>query len=158
MRRLAKKFTKYGEQFKQVCRTDNTAIYLRHINGGQKSYEVIVVRLANRRADKCAGKARFIACEPYECYPASEKWGTSGWTYNTEKDARAKYDLLNGLPTPTVCPTRLRAPDGILQVGFLAAASVKTAGELPGSVLQIPVCIVPENARGADSREKSSSA
>ena len=33
MRRLAKKFTKYGEQFKQVCRTDNTAIYLRHTNG-----------------------------------------------------------------------------------------------------------------------------
>ena len=128
MRRLAKKFTKYGEQFKQVCRTDNTAIYLRHITGGQKSYEVIVVRLANRRADKSTGKLRFIACEPYECYPASEKWGTSGWTCNTEEDARAKYDLLNGLLASTLCPTSRRAPDGNLQVGVLAAASAETLG------------------------------
>ena len=133
MRRLAKKFTKYGEQFKQVCRTDNTAIYLRHINGRQKSYEVIAIRVANKRADKSAGKLRFIACEPYECYPASEKWGTSGWTYNTEKDARAKYDLLNGLLAPTLCPTRLRAPDGNLQVGVLPAASAEDAIPLTSS-------------------------
>jgi hypothetical protein len=132
MKRLPEKFTKYREQFEQICRTANTAIYRRHINGRQKSYEVIVIRVADRKAVKSAGKVQFIGCEKYECYPSSETWGRCGWTYTTEEDARAKYDLLNDpsykLPAPPLYPIRLRARDGILPERVLLGGSIKAAG------------------------------
>jgi hypothetical protein len=132
MKRLPEKFTKYREQFELICRTAKTAIYLRHINGRQKSYEVIVIRVADRKAVKSAGKVQFVECESYECYPSSETWGRCGWTYTTEEDARAKYDLLNDpsykLPAPPLYPIRLRARDGILQERVLPGRSTKTAG------------------------------
>ena len=128
MKRLPRKFSKYGEQFEQLCRTSATAIYRRHLNGRQKSYEVMVIRVADRRPDKSDGKIRFVACEPYECYPSAEQWGACGWTYTTEKDARAKYDLLNDpaykLPAPPLYPIRLRARDGIVQDCVSAAGSM----------------------------------
>lgn len=112
MKKLNTKFTKYGHQFEQLCRTEKTAIYLQHINGRQKSYEVIVIRVADRTVEKINGKIQFVFSEPYECYPSTEKWGSCGWTYPTEEDARAKYDLLNDplfkLPAPPIYP--LKAP------------------------------------------------
>src|SRR5450432_516516 len=131
MKRLTEKFTKYGHQFEQVCRTENTAIYRQHINGRQKAYEVIVVRVANRRAIKTEGRVQWVECEPYECYPSSEKWGTCGWTYSTEEDARAKYDLINDpsykLPAPPLYPIRARAADGIAQECVYSSPSIDTA-------------------------------
>jgi len=118
MKKLPEKFTKYGHQFEQVRRTEHTAIYVMHINGRQKCWEVIVIRIADRRPDKSTGKLTFIPCEAYECYPSSEVWGSCGFTYATEKDAQAKYDLLNDpsfqLPAPPLYPIRLRARDGIV--------------------------------------------
>ena len=131
MRRLPEKFTKYGQQFEQICRTEQTAIYRRHTNGRQKSYEVIIVRVADRSPVKLDEKVRWEKCEPYECYPSSEKWGTCGWTYSTEEDARAKYDLINDprykLPAPPIYPLRARATDGIAQKRVSLARSIKTA-------------------------------
>ncbi len=122
---------KYGEQFEQICRTDKAAIYLRHVNGRQKSYEVIVVRVANRKHDRLTGRPKFAPCEPYECYPSSEKWGTSGWTCTTEERARAKYDLLDDkLSASSVTPRTRRAPDRILQDCVSASPSMQVAREV----------------------------
>lgn len=133
MKRLPEKFTKYGHQFEQLCRTENTAIYRRHINGRQKSYEVIVIRVADRKPTREDGRSRWVECESYECYPASEKWGSCGWTYSTEEDARAKYDLINNpcyeLPAPPIYPIRARAADGIVQERVCLSRSIKTAEE-----------------------------
>lgn len=131
MKRLSEKFTRFGEQFEQVCRTAATAMYRRHLNGCQVSYEVIVIRVADRKPEKSSGKIKFVSCEPYECYPSSEQWGSCGWTYTTEEDARAKYDLLNDpaykLPAPPLYPIRLRARDGIVQERVSAAGSMAVA-------------------------------
>ena len=113
MKTLPKGFTKYGHQFEQLCRTKKTAIYHQHINGRQKSYEVVVIRVADRTVEKMNGEIQFVSCEPYECYPSTEKWGSCGWTYPTEEDARAKYDLLNDplfkLPAPPIYPIKVPA-------------------------------------------------
>jgi hypothetical protein len=113
MRGLPQKFTKYGQQFEQLCRTSDTAIYLRHINARQKSYEVVVVRVADKKPEKVNGAIHFVTCEPYECYPSSEKWGSCGWTYSSEEDARAKFDLLSDpafkLPAPPLYPIKVPA-------------------------------------------------
>jgi hypothetical protein len=117
MNRLPEKLTKYQHQFEQICRTKNTAIYLQHISGRQKAYEVIVIRIADRQLVKSGGQVKWAECEPYECYPSSETWGSCGFTYTTEEDARAKYDLLNDpsfkLPAPPLYPIRVRARNGI---------------------------------------------
>jgi hypothetical protein len=118
MKRLPRKFTKHRYQFEQLCRTENTAIYLQHINGREKSFEVIIIRVADRKPVKSGGKVEWADCQPYECYPSSDTWGSCGFTYSTEEDARAKYDLLNDpafqLPAPPLYPIRLRARDGIV--------------------------------------------
>jgi hypothetical protein len=118
MKRLPTKFTKYRDQFEQLCRSENVAIYRRHTNGRENVFEVIITRIANRRPIKVNGKVKWIACEPYECYPSSDVWGSCGFSYSTEEDARAKYNLLNDpafrFPSPPLYPIRPRARDGIL--------------------------------------------
>src|ERR1700730_3046255 len=117
MKRLATKFTKHRHQFEQLCRTERTAIYVQHISGREKLFEVIIVRIANRKPTKANGKLKWTACEPYECYPSSDTWGSCGFTFSTEEEARAKYDLLNDpayqLPAPPIYPIRPRARDGV---------------------------------------------
>jgi hypothetical protein len=126
---LRKKFTRNRYQFDQLCRTDKTAIYVQHINGRQKAFEVIVVTVADRKVVKVNGRVAWKASLPYECYPSSEAWGTSGWTYTTEAGARTKYDLLNDLafkiPTSPPYPTRARL--GFAQDTLEAAGSINTA-------------------------------
>ena len=130
VKRLPEKFTRNRYQFEQLCRTEETAIYVQHVNGRQKSYEVIVIRVSDRKAVKSAGKVQFVGCESYECYPSSETWGRCGWTYTTEEDARAKYDLLNDpsykFPAPPIYPVRAR--DGFAQSALETAGRVSTAG------------------------------
>jgi hypothetical protein len=117
IKRLPEKFTRYRYQFEQLCRTENTAIYVQHINGRQKGYEVIVIAVVNRRPTRVNGRVVWQSCEPYECYPGSEAWGAFGWTYTTLEDAKAKYDLLNDpafkVPAPPIYPVRARV--GIAQ-------------------------------------------
>jgi hypothetical protein len=126
IKRLPEKFTRNRYQFAQLCRTDNTAIYIQHINGRQKAFEVIVIGVANRHVVKTNGRVAWETCQPYECYPSTEAWGTHGWTYTTQSDARAKYDLLNDpafkVPAPALYPIRAR-------LGFAQDAS-----EVPGSI------------------------
>jgi hypothetical protein len=95
VKRLPEKFTRNRHQFEQLRRTENTAIYLQHINGRQKAYEVIVIGVANRKPARVNSRVTWEPCQPYECYPGSEAWGAFGWTYTTLEDAKAKYDLLN---------------------------------------------------------------
>src|ERR1051325_7499068 len=94
MTRLPLKFTKYRHQFEQLCRGEVAAIYVQHLNGRAKSFEVIVIRVATRKPIKDAGKFEWIEGEPYECYPSSDAWGRCGFTFTNESDARAKYELL----------------------------------------------------------------
>ena len=129
IRRLPKKFTRNRYQFEQLCRTESTAIYLQHLNGRQKAFEVVVITVADRKLVKTTGRVAWEACQPYECYPSSEAWGTSGWTYTTEADARAKYDLLNDpafkIPAPPLYPIRARL--GFAQDALESAGSINTA-------------------------------
>jgi len=131
VRRLPQRFTKYGHQFEQLCRTKRSALYIRHVNGRQKSYEVIVIRVVDRRPIKTEEGVKFVHCAPYECYPSCEKWGMCGWTYSTEKDARTKYELINDpsdkSPTSPPNPIWLRATDGIVQDCGSCSRSIKTA-------------------------------
>ena len=92
---------------------------------------MIVIRVADRSLVKLDKAVMWEECDPYECYPATEKWGTCGWTYSTEEDARAKYDLINDprykLPAPPIYPLRARAADGIVQKPVSLTGSINTA-------------------------------
>jgi hypothetical protein len=129
IKRLPKTFTHNRYQFDQLCRTEKRAIYVQHVSGRQKGFEVVVITVANRKILKVSGRVTWEAFEPYECYPSSEAWGTSGWTYTTELDARAKYDLLNGAAfkasAPPLYPIRARL--GFVQDASETAGSINTA-------------------------------
>lgn len=131
IKRLFLKFTHNRYQFDQLCRTENTAIYTQHINGRQKAFEVVVITIARRKVVKMNGQVAWEACQPYECYPSSETWGTSGWTYTTETDARVKYDLLNDtvfkVSAPPLYPIRARL--GFAQDALETTGSITTAGD-----------------------------
>ena len=131
IKRLRETFTHNRYQFDQLCRTENTAIYVQHINRRQKAFEVVVITVATRKLVKTTGQVVWEACQPYECYPSSEAWGTSGWTYTTEADARAKYDRLNEtafkVSAPPPYPTRARL--GFAQDALELAGSINSAGD-----------------------------
>ena len=94
-KQLPEKFTRNRHQFEQLRRTENTAMYLQHIKGRQKAFEVIVIAVTDRRPVRVNGRVGWESCGPYERYPSSESWGTAGWTYTTFEAAREKYDELN---------------------------------------------------------------
>jgi hypothetical protein len=130
VKRLPEKFTRDRYQFERLCRTRNTAIYVQHINGRQKAFEVIVVAVADRKPVKVNGSVTWAQCEPYECYPSKHLWGSHGFTYTSEQDARAKYDLLNDpafkVPAPPIYP--IAAPIGFAQDASEPARSIRIAG------------------------------
>lgn len=128
---LPETFTRNRYQFEQLYRTDSTAIYIQHINGRQKAFEVVVITVADRKVVKVNGHVTWDPCPPYECYPSSEAWGTLGWTYTTEADARAKYDLLNAtaFKIPASPPYSIRARLGFAQDALETTASINTAGD-----------------------------
>ena len=76
IKRLPGKFTRNRYHFEQLCRTSNTAIYVQHINGRQKAFEVVVIAVANRKLCKMNGRVKWEKSQPYECYPSREVWGT----------------------------------------------------------------------------------
>src|SRR5262249_17640276 len=139
IKRLHEKFTRNRFQFEQLCRTENTAIYVQHINGRQKAFEVIVIAVANRHVVKTNGRVVWETCQPYECYPSSEAWGTYGWTYTSQADARAKYDLLNDpafkVPAPPLYPIRARLE--FAQDASEMAESINTAADEQRACLKV---------------------
>ena len=90
IKRLPKTFTYNCYQFDQLCRTENTAIYVQHIGGRQKAFEVVAIAITARKPVRANGRVRWEPCEPYERYPGSESWGLAGWTYTTIEAARHK--------------------------------------------------------------------
>jgi len=131
VRRLPEKFTRNRYQFEQLCRSENTAIYIQHIYGRQKAFEVIIIAVADRKPVKLNGRVAWEPCERYECYPSSELWGTYGFTYTTEQDARAKYELLNDpafkVSAPPLYPVRTRL--GFAQDASEMAERINTAAD-----------------------------
>jgi hypothetical protein len=130
VKRLPEKFTRDRYQFAQLCRTKNTAIYVQHTNGRQKAFEVIVVAVADRKPVKVNGSVTWEECQSYECYPSKHLWGSHGFTYTSEQDARAKYDLLNDpafeVPAPPIYP--IAALIGFAQDASKPAKSISIAG------------------------------
>ena len=88
MKKLEKKFTKYGDKFNQEKRKGNVAMYSRTSKGGGVSYEIIKV---GRHNGYKLGK-NFI--EPSEIYPGSSLWGIQGWTSTDIESATERYNKL----------------------------------------------------------------
>lgn len=87
MNPLPTSFKKDGFQFDQIERRGNLAIYRQH-KGKIEAFEV--VKIKQRNAWSAFGR-NFPAAEHY---PASESWGTDGFTLPTLADARAKMQSL----------------------------------------------------------------
>ena len=123
-KRLPETLTYNHYQFDQLCRTEKTAIYVQHIKGRQKAFEVISIGMMARKPVRVNGGVRWESCEPYERYPGSEAWGVSGWTYTTIEAAREKYDQLNQSgDLPGDLPSKMRSKPPRAPLGFAASAS-----------------------------------
>lgn len=83
-RPLAVQFRHDGFNYRQIAREKDVAIYEQTWNGGSRAYEVVRVR----RRDGFMIHGRFV--EPAEVYPASEAWGTDGFTVTDKDRAFAK--------------------------------------------------------------------
>lgn len=80
---LPDQFSKYKANFKQLFRTEQTAIYQRTSEGcGSVQYEVIRI---------------YVDQDGKEHYPGSSTWGARGWTTRTMERAidRAKALILD---------------------------------------------------------------
>lgn len=154
VRRLPESFTKKRLQYEQLCRTNDIALYVVHLNGRQRSYEVIVVRIAERVPVKVAdGKLDWSACDPYECYPSSDVWGSCGFTFTTEADARAKFNLLCDprfqRPAPPLYPIRVRARNGNAAEHVSSRGGVDAADAVSKTDCIAAVC------RAAETRDRA---
>ena len=82
-------FSKFGDDFKQVKRTGNIAMFHR----GGNSYEVIKVQ--KHKCDMIInGKTMALAGEEY--YPSTNQFGTDGWCFSSLEKAEEKFDRLVG--------------------------------------------------------------
>jgi len=105
MKKLNKQFTSRGFEHKQITRNGDKAIYERNLIGSdRKHYEVIkiqshngyeiagkhyeVIKIQSHNGYEIAGKHY----EPSEFYPSSSSWGALGFTYNTLKEAKEKFN------------------------------------------------------------------
>ena len=88
MKKLDKKFTKYGDKFNLEKRKGKVAMYSRTSKSGDVSYEIIKV---GRHNGYKLGK-NFI--EPSEVYPGSSLWGIQAWTSNDLESANERYNNL----------------------------------------------------------------
>ncbi len=84
-------FTKKGFRHVQTVRVGDWAIYERS-KGQSRHWEVVHIRRHNGYT--IAG----AHVEPAEYYPASEDWGTHGFTLTEEADAMDKLDQLTAKP------------------------------------------------------------
>jgi hypothetical protein len=73
----------------QVERLKNAAIYEKTSEGKPRGFEVIRIREQKAGTAVYPGN-RIVEREAQEVYPASEQWGTYGWTLATLPEAREK--------------------------------------------------------------------
>jgi hypothetical protein len=76
-RPLAVTFRHDGFGYRQIAREGDGAIYEQSKGGKVRAFEVI--RIRRRAGFEIEGRT----VEPAEVYPASEQWGTDGWTLPT---------------------------------------------------------------------------
>ena len=82
-------FKSGGFQFRQLDRAGQVALFeKRKRPGGAPSFEVVKIRQLPAR------KVFGVNYPPSEAMPATESWGTSGWTYCDVDGAREKFRAL----------------------------------------------------------------
>lgn len=84
-------FTYRKFEYKQIFREKDVAIYSQQKadkSSDKITYEVIVIKTHN--GYKLGG----TSIEPSEIYPSDTQWGTYGWTYTIEEEARKKAGFL----------------------------------------------------------------
>jgi hypothetical protein len=82
-------FKSGGFQFRQLDRVGRVALFeKRKRPGGATSFEVVKIRRLPAR------KVFGVEYPPSEAMPATESWGTSGWTYCDVGSARVKFRAL----------------------------------------------------------------
>ena len=78
-------YRKHGNDFLLIKRSGNVGLFQEK---EYNSYEVITIQSHNGR--EIMGNV----ISPQEYPPASEQWGSKGWTYTIEADALKKFDEL----------------------------------------------------------------
>ena len=88
MKKIAKKFRKYGFVFEQVKRVGNVAIYKQYVpNTRSLHYEI--VKIGSHNGYYLGGQK----LEATETYPGASLWGLQGWTCTTMERAEEQYKL-----------------------------------------------------------------
>jgi len=87
---LETEFYSKGFVHKLIRRIKFTAIYARFRRSDPENVHYEVVRIKTRPALTVFGKD----IPAHEFYPPSESWGSDGFTYRDEDQARAKFEAL----------------------------------------------------------------
>ena len=103
MKLLDTQFKEGNFTFHQIERDVDFALYKKVSSFNVWSYEVI--RIRHRPAERVFDRDYPLR----EVYPASETWGTDGWSFNTMAAARRHYASLT-LPPTTLEETPAGAP------------------------------------------------
>lgn len=82
-------FTENGYTLQQLMRAGHVAIYRRRKGAQPEHFEVIVIQIQKASEFRPEGKPA-ITYPARERYPRSAEWGSKGWTFSREADARAK--------------------------------------------------------------------
>ena len=84
-------FTRKGWTHTQVDRKGDVAIYMRHLDGDRKHFEVIRITRSKKDYTWPNGKVTLAGTESY---PGDQSWGRMGWTYMTLQAAVKKFEHL----------------------------------------------------------------
>lgn len=80
-------YTKNGHEFEIIERMGDIGIFKgTRIGGLSVTWEVIHIQSHNGR------EVHGTYCPPSEYPPSNEQWGAKGWTYQTEAQARVKFE------------------------------------------------------------------
>lgn len=95
MKELPKEFEGRADQksfrFRQLQRTETTALYAKCLKSGKGSETYEVIRVRKRPAATVVRGGVSIDYEAREVFPSSEDWGTYAWTYNDLAEAKKRY-------------------------------------------------------------------
>lgn len=89
-------YRKHGNDFLLIKRSGSVGLFQEK---KYNSYEVITIQSHNGR--EIMGNV----IPPQEYAPASEQWGSKGWTYTIEADALKKFDELCEIALTTPAKT-----------------------------------------------------
>ena len=90
MKLLPEVFTEGKFIFTQLDRNCDFAVYKKQPRH-TRTHSFEVVRIRHRPAETIYNKDYPLR----EVYPGNEQWGTDGWTFTTEADARKQFSLLS---------------------------------------------------------------